>query len=354
MIRDNIFQLWTPITDLNKTEDEDGSIKIGGICSSENEDQAGEVILQNGLDFTYFLKRGYFNLEHMAGPGNVLGNPTSIKPARTKDGKPATYVEGILYATKAKARDVIDTIKAMQKARADRKIGFSIEGSVIARDKTNPKIITKAKVMNVSITSAPCNTDAEFEMIKKNIAFIAEADEKVLEKAEYADLPMTYRQSKLLEDYSMKLCAMLKDLPEGTDLPEWVQSKITKAVDYIQSSYHYLEQEMGMDKAMIDYDKEESPESKAKKLLEKHPELKDPEVMAAIHSLMDKATDFTAIQRESLEGQMASEDYAIDEKLLREILKLLLKAYPDYSDDELLDFMEAMAKAYYKKDKKKK
>ena len=353
MIKDNVFSIWTPITDLSKA-DADEQIKIGGICSSENEDQAGEIILQSGLDFTYFLKRGYFNLEHMAGPGNVLGNPTSVKPVKTKEGRPATYVEGILYATKSKARDVIDTIKAMQKAKADRKIGFSIEGSVIARDKKNPKIITKAKVMNVSITSAPCNTDAEFEMIKKNIAFIAEQDDKELEKAENLDLPMTYRHAKLLEDYSMKMCELLKDLPEDTDLPEWVQSKITKAVDYIQSSYHYLEYDLKMkemDKAMIDYEDDESPESKAKKLLEKHPELKDPEIMAAIHAML-KATDFSPIQRESLEGQIASADYMMDEKLLRQILKLLIKAYPDYSDEELLDFMEEMAKAYYKKEKK--
>ena len=174
MIKDNIFQLWTPITDLSKAADENEEevIKIGGICSSESEDQAGEIILQNGLDFTYFLKRGYFNLEHQAGPGNVLGNPTNVRATKMPNGKAATYVEGILYGSKEKARDVIDTIKAMRKAKADRKIGFSIEGSILSRDKKNPKIITKARVMNVSITSAPCNTDAEFEMIKKNVSMI--------------------------------------------------------------------------------------------------------------------------------------------------------------------------------------
>lgn len=311
MIKDNIFQLWTPITDLSKAEDDEGSIKIGGICSSENEDQAGEIILQSGLDFSYFLKRGYFNLEHQPGPGNVLGNPTSIKPARAENGKPATYVEGILYTTKSKARDVIDTIKAMNKAKADRKIGFSIEGSVLARDKRNPKIITKAKVMNVSITSAPCNTDAQFEMIKKNILglFDDELENNVI----------------LGDEVNMDIEKAKHDKKKKEDEEEM------------------MEEEKEMDKA--------DPKKVAAKLLADNPQLKDPKVMEAIHSMMEKS-DMSAIQRESLEDQIASEDYDMDEKLLREILKLLMKAYPEYSDDELLDFMEEMAKAYYKKSKK--
>ena len=133
-----------------------------------------------------------------------------------------------------------------------------------------------------------------------------------------------------------------------------MQSKITKAVDYVQSSYHSLDSELKAEKAAIDYDKDATPADKAKILVEKHPELKDQEIMDAIHALLSKATDFSAIQRESLEGQIASADFAIDEKTLREILNLLIKAYPKYSDEELLDFMEEMAKMYYNKIKSKK
>lgn len=315
MIKDNIFQLWTPITDLNKAESEDDeTVLIGGICSSENRDQADEIILQSGLDFSYFLKRGYFNLEHQPGPGNVLGNPTSIKATKTQDGKPATYVEGILYASKEKARDVIDTIKAMKKAKADRKIGFSIEGNVLSRDKKDPRIITKAKVMNVSITSAPCNTDAQFEMIKKNILSLINIDEENNESV---------IQEKIMNN------------EEIIDIEKAKKPK--KEVEEM------MEDESEMDKA--------DPKKVAEKLLADNPQLKDPKVMEAIHSMM-KNSDMSPIQRESLEDQISSEDFDLDEKLLAQILKLLMKAYPEYSDDELLDFMEEIAKAYYKKKRK--
>ena len=43
-----------------------------------------------------------------------------------------------------------------------------------------------------------------------------------------------------------------------------------------------------MDKAKVEYEEGESSESKARKLIELHPELLDPELMAEIHRLMSK------------------------------------------------------------------
>jgi hypothetical protein len=42
-------------------------------------------------------------------------------------------------------------------------------------------------------------------------------------------------------EYSVKLAQMMDDM---TQLPSWVQSKITKASDYMSAVYHYLDYEM--------------------------------------------------------------------------------------------------------------
>ena len=46
-----------------------------------------------------------------------------------------------------------------------------------------------------------------------------------------------------LAKYAIKLHDMLKQVPEEAGLEGWVQSKITKAADYIGSVYHHLDYE---------------------------------------------------------------------------------------------------------------
>ena len=63
----------------------------------------------------------------------------------------------------------------------------------------------------------------------------------------YFDYPdeegkMAKRQLEQLSEYSSELLGMLND---NEQLESWVQSKITKAVDYISTVKHYLEYEMG-------------------------------------------------------------------------------------------------------------
>ena len=64
----------------------------------------------------------------------------------------------------------------------------------------------------------------------------------------YFDYPdeegkMAKRQLEQLSEYSSELMGMLND---NEQLESWVQSKITKAVDYISTVKHYLEYEMGV------------------------------------------------------------------------------------------------------------
>tara|TARA_Y100000592_G_scaffold30752_1_gene49047 strand:- start:18002 stop:19186 length:1185 start_codon:yes stop_codon:yes gene_type:complete len=379
----DFFVAYQPIS-LNITKAKDDKVFIEGIISSEKTDASGEIIKQDGLDFSYLMSSGYLNYEHRSGVENILGEALKIMPTE-KDGVKATAMKGMLYKKKKIVKDILETINAMKDAGSNRKLGFSVEGRVEARDPRNPSIITKAKVLNVSVTANPCNTDADFEIVKKNILIKEEEMKK-----EYDDLGMSYRQSKMLEDYSMKLCALLGSLPQDADLPEWVQAKITKALDYLQASYHYLcvemqEMEMGydykrkekyydMDKAPIKYE-DKSPEAVAAKLLEVHPELMDEKVMEAIHQMMmdkklpemedelkpehkrelsgDIEHDIAPhegaqaiedvriemdkneeIRVESLEDEVSSEDY--DDAKVRDLVQEILSKYPEIKDEKIM------------------
>lgn len=169
------FSAWTSIDlskdDSTKTDDKLGFVK--GVVSSEIEDQAGDIIKQDGIDWSYFLDKGYFNWEHQSGPENILGYPTKIIK-----GEAETSVEGYLFLDRPKAKDAYDMAKILKDVQAPRSIGFSIEGQVIERDKANDHIITKAKILNVSVTAHPCNPDAKL-MVKA----LADMEETMRKKA---------------------------------------------------------------------------------------------------------------------------------------------------------------------------
>ncbi len=173
-----LFSTWLPLG-LVKSEEE-GRTKIGGIISTDTVDQQGDMILQEGMDFSYFLDKGYFNYEHKGGVEYIVGAPTKVERVNL-DGKQATRVEGYLMTEKPLAKTIIETCVAMEKAQLDRKIGFSVEGQVVARDPVNPKVITKAKILNVAITSAPVNPDAQLEFLARSLMNAKQIAKQILE-----------------------------------------------------------------------------------------------------------------------------------------------------------------------------
>lgn len=134
---------------------------IRGVISTESVDLQGETIAQNGLDFSYFLRKGWLNLDHKPGVENVLGYPLSVE-TRGRE----THLEGVLLLDRPKAREIYDTARSLQKAGGGRRLGFSIEGQVIERDPKNPKRIMKARVLNCAITHNPINADTHLELLK--------------------------------------------------------------------------------------------------------------------------------------------------------------------------------------------
>jgi len=155
--------------DLLKAEKSDtrNTAKIAGVISTDQVDLQGERVLQEGLDFSYFLRKGTFNYEHQPGAQNLLGYPTKVTQR-----KGYTEVEGVLLLDKPKARDIFETASAMIKAGGHRTLGFSVEGRVIERDPQDPKIVRKAQVINCAITSNPINPDTSLELIKSVSAWL--------------------------------------------------------------------------------------------------------------------------------------------------------------------------------------
>lgn len=162
----DVFSAWTPFDVIDKGDSgSEPSGRISGVVSTETVDQQGEKVVQKGLDWDYFLSKGWFNWEHAAGPENVLGYPDKVEPVEI-NGTHATRVEGRLLMNKAKAKEIYNTAVSLQKSESDRRLGFSIEGQVLERD---GKTIKKARILNVAITAHPIHPDARLEILAQSL-----------------------------------------------------------------------------------------------------------------------------------------------------------------------------------------
>ena len=89
--------------------------RIRGWASSEAKDQQGDEIIQKGIDWSYFLTKGWFTYEHDRGPDNVIGHPEKIEKGEL-NGIEATKVEGVLYLSDTRAKKIWETAFDLQKS----------------------------------------------------------------------------------------------------------------------------------------------------------------------------------------------------------------------------------------------
>lgn len=161
------FKFWVPAQALKISKAESTSKDgkkgttrwIQGIASTGSRDLQGEIVSQNGIDVSYFLKHGYFNNDHKPGFENKVGEPTECKV--TKNG---LWVKGFLYEDH-KIADEIWKLMHSQEATpgSRRRIGFSIEGKVKRR---NGNTIDECWIQDIAITPAPVNTTTWAEIAK--------------------------------------------------------------------------------------------------------------------------------------------------------------------------------------------
>lgn len=167
---------------------------IRGICSAAARDRQQEVLIQEGMDWSYCDQAGVINEDHENGPGFVLGEPvsrwaTTWFDERTGLEVPATGLEAFLYLEKSRARDAWETIRAqLSNPRSTRRVGFSVEGFATERDKADPKVVRRSRIVNVALTQHPIFPGARVEAIAKSAGAIGHQAPAGLGEGRYSAL----------------------------------------------------------------------------------------------------------------------------------------------------------------------
>lgn len=174
-----------------KGADKTGKRWIQGVASTDGRDLQGEIVQQTGIDFSHFLKEGYFNDDHKPGPDAKIGQPTEAK--LTKNG---LWVKGFLFKDKKKADEYWELMNSLEVSQSDRKVGFSIQGKVIRRAGNQ---IEKCWIQDIAITTQPVNTATWAEIAKSlNAQKWDLAKDKETENKEAAEKAMTAAGSPLV------------------------------------------------------------------------------------------------------------------------------------------------------------
>jgi phage head maturation protease len=151
-----------------------GDRLIRGYASTADKDRQDESIIQKGLDISDFVTSGYFNYDH--DNAVILGYPS----ANCKVDEKGFYVEGTILKGIPEADRIWDLALALKKSNAPRRIGFSVEGRVLQRDKGR---VVKAKIYNVAITTNPVNTNCTWEAVAKSFDDMEEIQFDPIHKA---------------------------------------------------------------------------------------------------------------------------------------------------------------------------
>ena len=141
--------------------------RIGGIVSTGDIDRQGERLIQTGLDFSPFLKGGWFNDNHDRSTEALVGYPDLCELRELPDGEHGWYVEGYLLKGHQRSDNLWNIAQALQKS--DRRLGFSVEGQIEERDATDPTVVRKATVREVAITRCPVNTNTGLDVLAKSL-----------------------------------------------------------------------------------------------------------------------------------------------------------------------------------------
>jgi len=159
-LTEETWSCWVPAQILNKSDasKKDGKRFVCGIASTDSRDLQGEVVDQQGLDFSYFIKHGYFNNDHKAGFQNKVGQPTECK--LTKNG---LWVKGFLFKEHPVADEIWELMNSLSASGSSRKVGFSIQGKVLKKE---GNIIKKCWLTDIAITPHPVNTQTWAEVAK--------------------------------------------------------------------------------------------------------------------------------------------------------------------------------------------
>lgn len=137
---------------------------IEGIASTEEKDQQGEVVMQEKMDCSYLLEKGYLNWNHSHAPEDQIGKPLEVikMPGgpETPGGKPATFFRALLLDGIPRADAVWALAKALETSSGigvNRSLGFSVEGGVRTRQ---GHLLVETVVRHMAATHEPVNAQS--------------------------------------------------------------------------------------------------------------------------------------------------------------------------------------------------
>jgi hypothetical protein len=136
---------------ISKVDDnEDGTITVHGIASSETKDHSGETVLADAMKAALPAYSQFPALREMHQP-MAAGKVVEAEV----DEMGVTHIAAL----------VVDPI-AIQKVKTGVYLGFSIGGKVLKRDPQDRSIITALRLVEISLVDSPCNPDATLSMWK--------------------------------------------------------------------------------------------------------------------------------------------------------------------------------------------
>lgn len=142
------FKLYGEFTKVE--EQEDGTLKVAGVASSEAQDSDGEIVTAEAMKAALpdYMKFGAVREMHTAWAAG-----TALKAE--VDAEKRTQFEAL----------VVDG-EAIKKVQSGVYKGFSIGGKVTERDPDNKSLIKGIKLIEVSLVDRPANPEAVFSMGK--------------------------------------------------------------------------------------------------------------------------------------------------------------------------------------------
>ena len=181
---------------INKVnENDDGTLTVSGIASSESVDSDGEIILADAIKNSIddYMKYGALREMHQ---NIAAGTTLSLKVS--DDGK--TEIQALVVDPVSCKKVLSGTLK-----------GFSIGGKVLKRNATKRNIIESLKLTEISLVDRPANPDAMIALYKaddteKSLYCIADLA-SVLNHAKYV------QRNALMED---------ENSPIPQELSEWI------------------------------------------------------------------------------------------------------------------------------------
>lgn len=148
----------------NVSKSNNGNYLVAGYASTGDRDLDGETIDPEGIDYNYLIgPNGFIDYEH--NQDEVIGFPTD----NTHVDDNGLYVEAELFGDDPKVQKIIHLYNNLKKSKANKTIGFSIEGIARKRDAGDRSVIRQVDVTGVAVTKHPANLEATWDLLQKSL-----------------------------------------------------------------------------------------------------------------------------------------------------------------------------------------